>query len=68
MLFGNFLFISLISPGSNYTESETVTWDEERSSKAWIGGGGAQRPVVRVDEPIKTGRAAYGPTKPANTS
>ncbi len=41
--FADFLHLSLISPGGNYIESETVTWDDERSSEAAIGG--AQRPV-----------------------
>ncbi len=51
---GFFPYISLISPGGNYIESETVAWDEERSSKVAIGRGRAQRPILHVNEPQKT--------------
>jgi hypothetical protein len=50
---------------SNCKESEIVTWDEERSGEAvmgGVGGGGAQRPVLRVNEPKRRVRGAR-PTK-----
>jgi hypothetical protein len=49
--FADFLHLSLISPGGNYIESETVTWDDERSSEAAMGG--AQHRLVRDNEQKK---------------
>jgi hypothetical protein len=37
--FADFLNTSFISPKGNFIESETVTWDEERSNKVAMGGG-----------------------------
>jgi hypothetical protein len=37
----DFLYISLISQGNNKIDNETVNWDDERSNKAAMDGGGA---------------------------
>jgi hypothetical protein len=63
----DFLYKALISPVGNYIESENVTWDEERSSTAAMGGGGGE---ARVFEPKKTGvlsARALSAAKPTKT-
>jgi hypothetical protein len=52
----DFRHLSLISPGGNYIESETVTWDDERSSEAAMGG--AQHRDVRAIEHKRVMRGA----------
>jgi hypothetical protein len=42
-----------------YTESGTVTWDEERSSEAAMVGGAQKRPFLRVNQSKRLVRAAY---------
>jgi hypothetical protein len=53
---GDFLYISL---GGNYRKSETVTWDEKRSSEAAGGGGWAHS---ALNEPKKMGARSANKT------
>ncbi len=53
--FAEFLYISSNSSGGVYIEIESATWDEEMSSEAAMGLGGAQRYVLLVNELKKTG-------------
>jgi hypothetical protein len=46
--YADFLNTSFISPKGNFIESETVTWDEERSNKVAMGGKRGGRAAMRA--------------------